>query len=349
MNAVPENTLQLTIADLEDEQIVEEARKAGKKGPKKYTNPALLVFHRVVLDVIFSIEALIYCCVVPTKYFLVSPTINVVTKQKQVVNYYPKMKDHITGQKYMDNVLNNAQPMLEHLATLRTQHAIANIANSDNLIMDSRTMEEFYRQDLRMAEVNWLASALTEEGKVIYEKKEIPNLLAQMQYRAKGIDDDLFGEAPVKPQTVFYQIDSPILKDVIMKYDELFINFTVQNAFMPKPKKKKDKSKGGGGGGKKEDKDGVNLAQLASAVWGSIERRTSEIVNRPGVKPHLLFDNLFKQLERLSLGSMYIRDNFPAKWIGTNTVTLLRSAPEVLGENSICSFTPTAWMNTSAT
>ena len=332
MNAVPENTLQLTIADLEDEQIVEEARKAGKKGPKKYTNPALLVFHRVVLDVIFSIEALIYCCAVPTKYFLVSPTINVVTKQKQVVNYYPKMKDHITGQKYMDNVLNNAQPMLEHLATLRTQHAIANIANSDNLIMDSRTMEEFYRQDLRMAEVNWLASALTEEGKVIYEKKEIPNLLAQMQYRAKGIDDDLFGEAPVKPQTVFYQIDSPILKDVIMKYDELFINFTVQNAFMPKPKKKKDKSKGGGGGGKKEDKDGVNLAQLASAVWGSIERRTSEIVNRPGVKPHLLFDNLFKQLERLSLGSMYIRDNFPAKWIGTNTVTLLRSAPEVLGE-----------------
>ena len=329
MNAVPENTLQLTIADLEDEQIVEEARKAGKKGPKKYTNPALLVFHRVVLDVIFSIEALIYCCAVPTKFFLVSPTVNVVTKQKQVVNYYPNMAKHITGQTYADNVLNNAQPMLEHLATLRTQHAIANIANSDNLIMDSRTMEEFYRQDLRMAEVNWLASALTEEGKVIYEKKEIPNLLAQMQYRAKGIDDELFGEAPVKPQTVFYQIDSPILKDVIMKYDELFINFTVQNAFMPKPKKKK---KDKGGGGKKEDKDGVNLAQLASAVWGSIERRTSEIVNRPGVKPHLLFDNLFKQLERLSLGSMYIRDNFPAKWIGTNTVTLLRSAPEVLGE-----------------
>jgi hypothetical protein len=332
---VPEVALQLDVGDLEKEQMVEEARKAGKKGPKKFTHPSLLVFQRVALDVIFSVEALLHVCAVPSKFFLLSPKINVMLKQAQAAKFYPYMADHITGQKYDDQYNKNAPALLEHLVALRTQHTVANIANSDKLILDSRTMEEFYRQDLRFAEMMWLATALTEEGKVIYEKKDVPNLLAQMQYRAKGVDSSVdYTQAAIKPTSVFYQIDSPILKDVIIKYDEEFVNFTIQNAFMPKQKKKKKGGgSGGGSGGKGEKQGGVDLPGLASAIWGSIERRASEIINRPGVKPHLLFDNLFKKMQNLSVGSPYIRENFPAKWVGTNTVTLLRSAPEVLGED----------------
>ena len=172
-------------------------------------------------------------------------------------------------------------------------HTVANIANSEKLILDSRTMEEFYRQDLRMAETTWLATALTDAGKVVFEKKEQPNLLAQLQYRDRGVGAGLTATANMDAQTVFYQIDSPILKDVIIKFDEEFVKFTVANAFAPKSKKKKKGGGGGGGGDKQKEGQAAKVGQLANALWASIERRSSEIVNRPGIKPHILFDRLF--------------------------------------------------------
>ena len=334
INNVPEAQLELAVGTVEAEGMLDKAR--GKKGGK-FTHPSLLVFQRIALDVIFSIEALIAVCTVPHKFYLISPKINIVQKQKSVANYYPRMAKHITGAFSKDM----GPPTLEFLSSIRLQHTIANIANSEKLILDSRTMEEFYRQDLRMAETLWLASALTDAGKVVFEKKELPNLLAQMQYRAKGVGGSVdYSEANIKPESVFYQIDSPILKDVIMQFDSEFVKFTVMNAFAPKGKKKKKGGGGGGSGGsggsgggnKKQDGVAQQINALAAAVWGSIERRAGEIVNRPGIKPHILFNRLFSKLDRLNITSTYIRDNYPPKWVGTNTVTLLRSPPEVLGE-----------------
>lgn len=330
INSVPEKELDLSVATVEDEAMLDKAR--GKKGGK-FTHPSLLVFQRIALDVIFSIEALIAVCTVPHKFYLISPKINTIQKQKSLANYYPRMANHIHTD-FDEYTMKNGKPTLEFLSSIRLQHTIANIANSEKLILNSRTMEEFYRQDLRMAETMWLASALTDEGKVVFEKKELPNLLAQMQYRSKGVGNSVdYSEANIKPESVFYQIDSPILKDVIMQFDSEFVRFTVMNAFAPKGKKKKKGGGGGGGGGKKKE-DGVaqQINALAAAVWGSIERRASEIVNRTGIKPHTLFNRLFSKLDKLNVGSIYIRDNYPPKWVGTNTVTLLRSPPEVLGE-----------------
>ena len=59
-----------------------------------------------------------------------------------------------------------------------------------------------------------------------------------------------------------FAVDSPILKDVIMKFDEQFVKFTVMNAFAPKGKKKK--GGGGGGGGGKEKRR-----------WASRQSRTT--------------------------------------------------------------------------
>ena len=329
IDSVPEKELQLSVGTIEDEALLEKAR--GKKGGK-FTHPSLLVFQRIALDVFFSIESLIAVCTVPHKFYLISPTINFVQKQKAVAKLYPRMDTHMTKD-FDEFIMKNAKPTLEFLADIRMLHTVANIANSEKLILDSRTMEEFYRQDLRMAETTWLATALTDAGKVVFEKKEQPNLLAQLQYRDQGVGAGLTATANMDAQTVFYQIDSPILKDVIMKFDEQFVKFTVMNAFAPKGKKKKGGGGGGGGGGKKkEDGQVAKVGQLANALWGSIERRSSEIVNRPGIKPHLLFQRLFARMYGISKGSPYIRDNFPPKWIGTNTVTLLTSAPETLGE-----------------
>ena len=337
INGVPEAELEVSIGDLEDELLLEQAR--GKKGGS-LTHPSLLVFQRIALDIFFSIEALLAVCLVPHQFFLVSPTVNARKKQDQTKVDYPYMENHITNASWtrFKTNFNNEPALLEFLSNIRLQHTIANIANSEKLILDSRTMEEFYRQDLRMAEVTWLAGALTDAGKVIFEKTTQPNLLAQMQYRSKGVDESVdLSQADIKPESVFYQIDSPILKDVIMKFDEIFINFTVMNAFAPTGKKKKKSGGGSGGSGGKKQKDKQDGAKekieaLATAVWGSIERRSSEIVNREGIKPHILFDRLFNRLDSLSQRTVFIRDNYPPKWVGTNTITLLRSAPEVLGE-----------------
>ena len=126
-------------------------------------------------------------------------------------------------------------------------------------------------------------------------------------------------------------MDSPILKDVIMAYDQLFIDFTITNSFMPKDKKKK---KGSGAPPPKpeEGEDNIRIKELATSIWGSIAGRSSDILNRPGVKPHIIFNRLFKQMEALSSRIYFVADNYPPKWTGTNTVTKLSRDPLVLGE-----------------
>jgi hypothetical protein len=176
-----------------------------------------------------------------------------------------------------------------------------------------------------------MAQALTDEGKAIYEREEPPNLLAQMQYRPDGAHPDVPQQATIKAKTVFYQIDSPILKDVIMKYDELYTGFTITNAFMPKDKKPKK--------GQQEQKEvdpkeaALRASELANAIWGSIDGRASDIVNREGVKPHLIFARLFDRIEEISMRSYTVADNYPSQWTGTNTVTKLRADPVILGED----------------
>ena len=116
-----------------------------------------------------------------------------------------------------------------------------------------------------------------------------------------------------------------------MAYDQLFIDFTITNSFMPKDKKKK---KGSGAPPPKpeEGEDNIRIKELATSIWGSIAGRSSDILNRPGVKPHIIFNRLFKQMEALSSRIYFVADNYPPKWTGTNTVTKLSRDPLVLGE-----------------
>ena len=70
---------------------------------------------------------------------------------------------------------------METFATLRTTHTLANLANLDSLTKGF-DIEAFYKEDLRLSEVLWLSQALSDEGKAILERKERPNLLAQLKY-----------------------------------------------------------------------------------------------------------------------------------------------------------------------
>jgi hypothetical protein len=322
ITGVEHKLLQTRMSTLEDELILETA--AAKKG--YLVNPVSIVFFRIFLDILFSFEAVLYASNLRYQPRKLSKGINTYwLNLGKAAMAYPNMV-HILEDPYRG--VDDNPGAITTFAKLRNTHTIANLANLDtaNSRMD---IANFYKEDLRLSEVLWLTQALTDEGKAVLERRERPNLLAQLQYTAKGVGVGVSAEAPVNAKTILYQLDAPILKDVIMKYDQLFIDFTISNAFMLKDKK----PKGGGGGGTPKDEDEVvRVDELAKAVWSSIEGRSSDIINRANVQPHLIFKTLFDRISEKGRQLYRVVDNYPPQWVGTNTVTKLSRDPVDLGE-----------------
>ena len=327
LGSVTHSEIELSIVTLEDEVMFEKA--ATKK--EAITNPFQMVFSRIILDILFTFEAVLYMSSIRYNESNLDLGINISKTKAVVKRNYPKMK-HINNEPFDFGVVKDSPGAIATLVSLRSQHTLAFLANMMH-IGNKAAIEGFYKEDLRLAEVLWLAGALTDEGKAVFERKETPNLLAQLQYRIKGVGEGIDAEAPVNAKTVFYKMDAPILKDVIMKYDQLFIAFTITNSFMPKDKKNKDKSKKGGGPPTTPDpnEDNIRIGELVNALWGSILGRSSDIVNREGVQPHLIFSRLFGLMEQIS-AKLYFAELYPSQWTGTNTVTRVSRDPLILGE-----------------
>lgn len=322
------STLDIRLVTLDDEAILE---SAGSK--KRYLlDPVTLTFFRIFLDVVFTFEAVIYAANIRYQPRKIDNSINITKDLGISAMRYPNMQHIFEDSPFLADQIKDSPGAVETFSSLRATHTMANLANMDSFT-SGYDIEKFYKEDLRLSEVLWLAGALTDEGKVIFERTEKPNLLAQLQYRIKGVGEGIDAEAPVNAKTVFYRMDSPILKDVIMKYDELFIAFTISNSYMPKDKKKKPKGGGGSTTPPKEvGEEGIRIQELASAIWGSIQGRSSDIINREGVQPHLIFKSLFAQMENIAGGLYGVADLYPSQWTGTNTVTRVSRDPLELGE-----------------
>ncbi len=311
---VPAKFLQTRAASAVDEEMIEFAQKK-KKG---LINPYSIVFQRIALDVAFCFEALFYASGVKTSYAYLHKSLNLTDKTGSVVKSYTNMIDPLAPNTRDEHKKLPAEKQkvgfVDSMAELRTHHTIAYLAGLRKSTHDKDAFDRFYKADLRLSEVKWLATALSDGGRVLYEKKVTPNLLAQLQYKTNldPNEDNILPTADLKGQTIFYEIDSPILKDVIMQYDNEFVAFTVLNAFK---------------------NDNLEEKNLSKAVWGSVVNRSSEIVNRSGIKPHLLFAVLFDRVNALSTQVYTVKDNYPPQWAGTNTVTKLRTDPLVLGED----------------
>jgi hypothetical protein len=327
------STLDIRLVTLDDETILE---SAGSK--KRYLlDPVTLTFFRIFLDILFTFEAVIYAGNIKYQPRRIDNSINIGGSSPAGLGIasmrYPNMLHIFEDSPFLSEQIKDSPGAVETFSSLRATHTMANLANMDSFT-SGYDIEKFYKEDLRLSEVLWLAGALTDEGKVIFERTEKPNLLAQLQYRIKGVGQGIDAEAPVNAKTVFYRMDSPILKDVIMKYDELFIAFTISNSYMPKDKKQKKKGSGSGSttAPKQIGEEGIRIQELASAIWGSIQGRSSDIINREGVKPHLIFKSLFAQMENIAGGLYGVADLYPSQWTGTNTVTRVSRDPLELGE-----------------
>ena len=186
---VSHGDLDLRIVDLDDEAVFESA--ASKK--QYLVSPTSLVFFRLVLDILFTFEAILYASNIPYQTAKLDNSINITTRLATIENRYPNMR-HIYEEPYQPNIIKDKPGAIATFAELRTSHTLAHLANLDTA-NPNLGIENFYKEDLRLSEVTWLSQALTDEGKAVLERKEKPNILG-LQYTAKGIGEGVSAEAP---------------------------------------------------------------------------------------------------------------------------------------------------------
>ena len=97
--------------------------------------------------------------------------------------------------------------------------------------------------NILMKEISWLTQALVDSGTVVYEKKPQTDLISQLQYKAIPASGAVQQIAEAPRETVFYQVDAPLLRDVIYQYTNEYNHFVTAAAQIPKKAGKKTKEK----------------------------------------------------------------------------------------------------------
>jgi len=229
------------------------------------------------------------------------------------------------------------------LANRRAYYSLSILSIIRSKSVDKEVMDRVYASSLLKQEVNWLIGAVSDSGKALVEKRVENDPLTRVQYQSVAppappaveradpppgpqtrIADALeaivdrppviteFGYSPKR--TVFYEVESPLFKDIVSTYSEVFNEFTIMVAY--------DKEKA---------KD-IKEAELARSIWTSIEKRNTNIFDREDIIPFRLFDILFTQIEEKARQSSLVANIYPDTWAATNNVTLLRTDPVITGQ-----------------
>lgn len=240
------------------------------------------------------------------------------------------------------------QSLVSVLAGLRGYYTGSIISIIRSKSVDKEVMDRVYASSLLKQEVTWLIGAVSDSGKALVEKRVENDPLTRVQYQSiapstptpatravppptpdigadtRRIANTLeaiidrppviteFGYTPKR--TVFYEVESPLFKDIVSTYSEVFNEFTIMSAY------------------NKEDANKINEAELARSIWTSIEKRNTNIFDREDIIPFRLFDILFTKIEEKARQSSIVANIYPDTWAATNNVTLLKTDPIITGQ-----------------
>ena len=205
------------------------------------------------------------------------------------------------------------QSLVSVLAGLRGYYTGSIISIIRSKSVDKEVMDRVYASSLLKQEVTWLIGAVSDSGKALVEKRVENDPLTRVQYQTTGgAGVNEIGYAPKR--TVFYEVESPLFKDIVSTYSEVFNEFTIMSAY------------------NKEDTNKINEAELARSIWTSIEKRNTNIFDREDIVPFRLFDILFTQIEEKARQSSIVANIYPDTWAATNNVTLLKTDPVITGQ-----------------
>ena len=299
-----------------------------KKGKKYYREPGAqdLERYRIFLDKMYEIQATLFVehfgergdKTVP---WYVSDRLIPSKNLKIMEKYFPDITRRFDepqgGKKSIKKENSLIHTLCQHRLAITTTSLIA----QRTLAFDKKMFDDFYNGDMLLKEINWLTAALTDWGRVVIESPREGNPLAVVKGVPIGSNLDKEGKPTVQSvseatrQLAIYRLEVPMLKQVIKEYNELYNAFTISNVFNMAD------------GDPKE-------AQLAKALWGGITNRTVGIFDIPGVKPHDLFDKLFKNVsDALSQKSSFGIDPYPPSWADSQILgQLVRDPRYVIGD-----------------
>ena len=302
-----------------DGRFVEKQNKSFVAVPP----PKTIVFYSILMDQLFALQAYLFTikCSDKLNFGYLSPNLMPDKKSKTAAKLFPDMytpneDSRPEEQDYLKNSkkIKNNQGLLAQLAVHRNLYTQLILKTQRGLATDTRTFDEFYKGDLTLKEVSWLATALSDEAKVLVAEPDKSDPLAQLVYKTPGRDSDVIqftGEADRR--TIFYKVDIPMLKEVMLEYVGVFNEFTVSVAFAIQS-----------GGLTKE-------GQVAKALWTSLRKRSEKILENNEAVPHEFFDTLFEQVKSATDSTGLAFDLYPPNWAGTNVLTLLTVDPAELG------------------
>lgn len=203
--------------------------------------------------------------------------------------------------------------LVSALANLRGYYTISILSIIRSKSVDKEVMDRVYASSLLKQEVSWLIGAVSDSGKSLVEKRVENDPLTRVQYQSiGGAGVSELGYAPKR--TVFYEVESPLFKDIVSLYSEVFNEFTIMNAY------------------RKEKAKDIKEAELARSIWTSIEKKNTNVFDHEEIIPHQLFDILFTQVEGKAAESSIVANIYPDTWAATNNVTLLRTDPLTTGQ-----------------
>lgn len=278
--------LKKTTADDEKDRF--DTGVTTKKGKKYYREPDAdtLAAYRLFLDKIYELQAKLYADQFDDKKeqtvpWYVSDRLIPSKKLKTMERYFPNIAKTFIEPEVKEKSIKKENSLIHKLCQHRLAITTMSLIAQRTLAFDKKMFDDFYNGDMLLKEINWLTGALTDWGRVVVEAEREGNPLAVVKGVPVGQDPRAPGNvvsiAEATRQLAIYRLEVPMLKQVINEYNNLYNAFTISNVFNMAD------------GDPKE-------AQLAKALWGGITNRTVGIFDIPGVKPHALFDRLFKEV-----------------------------------------------------
>ena len=241
-------------------------KKKKKGGGKKSLEPSMVVYQRVMLDTFAAFQALTHLskwagnnemdrsigrAKAENKMKFLSKGINVYSVQNQTAKQGAKKKSQVKQKDVYHNFPNMTHfalarmegispkkdskvgnfGLLDEMVKWRNYYNLSTLAVIRKKSFDKQLLDNFHSSNMLVAEIKWLTSALADGSRVLVKKKQPQDLLAQAQYKDLGNTGNITQFAPAPLETVFYEVDIPLLKMVIAEYNDVYNKTVIARAF----------------------------------------------------------------------------------------------------------------------
>ena len=122
--------------------------------------------------------------------------------------------------------------LLDEMVKWRQYYQLSIMAKVRQKTVSKEILDSFYSNNILVQEVGWLSAALGDGATVLRKKEEPKDPLAQVQYAyVEGVPKGVSQRADAPKVTVFYEVDMPILKEVINEYNKVYNKTIIARAF----------------------------------------------------------------------------------------------------------------------